>query len=458
MKQSETILPLKLVDFEHYMLADDAHAYPMTIPMILRFDGLLDANRLEQALVQTAEENPLLRAKVDEIGGQRYWVEGSVPKIQRVDQFPTIEKIDLYRENGIRVYLQELDGKSTIKVFVHHSVTDGGGILHFVERWFVHYLALNRCPDSQDRNAFPDEFDLEKSKQQLLRRGNYGMKPWKYLLRPVQEFCGAVGIFDFFWHRPAAIGPQSSAEMPAVKDDAAEFSHRHHTFPFTPEESRAIVQASRESGYSVNDLLVTAKFDACYRWLAEHRPDDAHRFLRIMVPMDMRNRKAPERYVANNVSMVFLDRRPGRYRSVRGLAWLVWLEMVTIKAMKLGLSFGHLIRFYRRRNKLNQLMRTDRSIATTILSNMGILFSGSPLCSADRQLVVEDIRLSEISVFPPIRPFTWLTSVVYSYGNRLTVNLSWCSKSLSQEDVDQVLGRFRELLTDDLAGWTSKQK
>lgn len=444
------------------MLADDAPDYPMVIPVKFRLDGPLDREILEAAFQETLELSPLMTAKVEERGHKLYWIKTEPEKLIWDAPVPNLVRINLFEGNGVRVFINASAEKAAGTLFIHHSVTDGSGLCEFFETWFKIYRLRHESSNSAESDAseIPRLSELQQQRAsenaRLGQRGKFGMNFFKYLLRPFQEFCGLIGTLEYFSHRPTPVGASSSQlpdletlrkqEKKLTDDHKIELSHRQTCLEFSQEETRNILKIAKRTNYKVNDMMVACMQDACQKWLANHRPDDAHLPIRIMIPMDMRSKKNREKYVANNVSMVFLDRRPGRYKSVQHLCWYGWLEMTPIKLMKLGLTFAHLIRFYRRRNKLDKLFRRDRCIATTILSNMGPLFTKSELVNDQSQLAAGELTLSELQIYPPVRPFTWLTSLVLTYGKKFVVNSSWCSRHMTSHDVDEILAQFKHNL------------
>ena len=463
---SATILPLQLVDFEHYMLVDDEHDYPMVIPVWLRFDGILNRDRLVATFKKTVEANPLLRAIVENReqakGGtpELFWVSTDKrPVFEWTDQLPEMVKFDLFQEPGLRVFAKEENGQMEIRLFVHHCVSDGVGITQMVEQWLTEYQ--NSLPNSPSSNAkLQNEKPVSTNpanerNANLANRGKFGMNFWKYLLRPFQEFCGLIGAVEYFSHRPVAIGPQ---EMDLDSHPEQHHSHQLQILEFSEEETAQILQASKSTGNKVNDMMVAAIFEACHQWLVDHHPEEAERHLRVIIPINMRNRKQPESFVANVVSMTYLDRRPGRYKSIASICRYAWLEMTAIKMMNLGLTLIHIIRYFRKRGKLQKLLRRDRSIASITFSNLGRVFNDSPMADADRQVSVDGVHLKSFHFFPPIRPYTWISTSAVTYAKRLMINCNWCSRALSRSDAEQILTRFKHNLLTGFSNNSSENE
>src|ERR1700722_10069442 len=113
-----SLFPLPLVAFEHYMLADDRLAYPMSFYFRSTFTGRIDRRRFHEALRAALTQHPLLHAHI------RGSAEGETSGLAWLDAsdlellvswnlenspvlFPKGQRIDLRRETGIRLWAHE---------------------------------------------------------------------------------------------------------------------------------------------------------------------------------------------------------------------------------------------------------------------------------------------------------------------------------------------------------------
>lgn len=433
----ESLFPLELVNFEHYMLADDSPDFPMTIPVSIEISGVLDRDAFEDAFKATCKRHPFSSVRVEERGGKAFWIESTAPEINWVDQLPEEVAIDLRKETGLKVFAKQHENGVSIHFVIHHSVSDGGGIAQFVEDWLV------TCGEP---NGKVDDGLRLLEVVQLKSRGKLGMSWWRYLLRPIQEFCGAVGVIEYFSHRPVAMGPQSFGPSFSLESKPR---NRRFVFRFSKSETKELVALSKETKYPINDLLLAAFYSACQAWLEINRPEDSDRHLRMMVPMNLRKKSHAALPMCNFVSMIFLDRKPGRSKSVRSVCWYVWLEMSTIKIMRLGYTFIHMIRVLRWFGWLPKLLRRDRSIATSILSNMGRMFPGSKWMNQDSKIASGGLTLDSIAIFPPVREFSWISALVSTYGGEMQFNCSYCEDAISKGDFVTIMESLKQNLLCD---------
>lgn len=439
----KSLFPLELVDFEHYMLADDSPEFPMTIPVNLEMSGEVDRAAFESSFNLACARHPFSSVRVEEREGRFFWIASESPKISWVDSLPDLVEIDLRNETGMKVFAKQEDLEVSIFLVIHHSVTDGGGIAQFVEDWMIAY---KQTGDLEEAISMP----LLKP-DQLKNRGKLGMSLWRYLLRPVQEFCGAIGVAEYFSHRPVAMGPQrfdsgfSLAKKPR---------NRRFTFRFSASETKSLVSLSKQTKYPINDLLLAAYYSACQTWLEKNSPEDSDQHLRMMVPMNLRKETEAALPMCNFVSMIFLDRKPGRSKTVRNVCWYVWLEMSTIKIMRLGYTFIHMIRALRWLGWLPTLLRRDRSIATSLLSNMGRIYAGSKLLNSESKIESRGLTLESMAIFPPVREFLWMSALVSTYAGQMQFSCSFCEDAIRREDVESIMESLKQNL---LANFDTKK-
>ncbi|MEC9094900.1 MAG: hypothetical protein VX438_19485 [Planctomycetota bacterium] len=453
MSQKHETAPLKLVNFERYMLADDCPDYPMVIAVKATLKGQLNRAAFESAFEKVLENNPLLTSKISQRLDDYYWTPTNPIAIVWTNSAPKMIRLNLAEDPGIKAFANCGEDSCELTLFIHHSVADAKGICQLLEDWLNYYGIF---AGGNGKASAVQKLDQERHRSNLYlpHRGRFGMNLFKYLLRPFQELCGVVGLIEYFSHRPVAIGPQSVQHNP----DSESLTHDQTTLKFSVDETQQVFSDSKSTRYKINDMMVASMYTACHHWLEIHQPEQCHRHQRIVIPIDMRSKTTPEKCIANHVSMVFLDRRPARHLSVRNLCWSIWLEMTAIKAMRLGLTLIHLISFYRVRKNISGLFPRNRSVATTILSNMGQLFPRSPLRNRDAQLECHGLTLTELNLFPPIRPYTWISCLVHTYGNQIRISANWCSESLKPQDVLEILAKFKQTLLTGFANPPSESQ
>jgi hypothetical protein len=434
------LFPLPLAAFEQYMLTDDCPEYPATFFLRFTFDARFERPALEAALVSALLRHPLLNAFTVPVGNERFQWEpaGTVqPPLSWHDgRFPAAGpaelRIDLSRQIGFHIFMVELDGRTQMWLQIHHTSCDGLGAMRFVEDLLAAYhdAVAPHCPRPPSRPV-----DLSR----LRHRGRFGLNPLSNLLRVPKEALGLLGSTEFFAHRVAPLAASSPLPDAGLKAYPSVCAHT-----FSAEATAKLRQAVEKIGGTVNDLLIRQLFAAVVDWNSNRDPQSASRFLRIMIPTNLRMAADDSMPAANVVSMVFLDRRPAGAISNK-MAKLSRLEMKLCKKWRLGLTMIRYMQAYRAfPGGLRRLLPKDRCLATTVLSNFGDATRRMSLPRRDGRIVAGNAMLEDIAIVPPIRPLTHATFCANFYAGRLNASVQFDPAKLSSEDGQELLRQFTD--------------
>mgnify|MGYP000855222905 FL=1 len=422
--------PLPLAAFEEYMFVDDRPAYPLVGYFRLRFSGRLDRPALERAFDRALERHPLLRARVAEVGRQRYaWVpaEPSTPQLfwspsGPTEDFPPMRPIDLRREPGLRVTVFADERASHLVLQVHHANGDALGTFVFIEDLLLAYAAEleGRAPQLPALAA-----------EQLARRGRFGRSWLRWQGLRWLQLRGLTGVFQFWRHRPVPIVPHPARELqgpppegyPGVVTrwlDAAAFAE--------------LRREAKQSGATLNDLLVQRLFLSLAEFRTRHGWQDERAWTRLAIPMNLRPANEGPWPAANVVSMVFLDRCLRQVRDARGLLRGIGRQMRRIKRWRLGFTFVVVLEVLKAvMGGLALATSPQRCASSAVLSNLGILLPGWPRRDEQKRVVVGDVVLETLDVCPPTRPYTCATFTAFTYADRLGVTLYYEPDLFSRE-------------------------
>ncbi len=426
------------------MVADDRPDYPAVFHLRLELSGMMQRDPFLAAVDRVLPRHPLLQAVVrhSRRNGLEWapapdpqpsvcWAEDS-----KTDS-PWAEPIDPGREIGLRIHVQRRDGRTAILLQLHHACTDGLGAAQLAEELLSAYHA-QLAPG--DTSALLPPLDTRR----LRERGKFGLNAVRYALRAPKELAGGLGAIEYFVHRPMPLASSRDDAYPADRPTPFLPSCTH---TFTPEETTQLRNAARQMGGTTNDLLLRDAFLVLYDWNARLDPAGKNRVIRISVPINMRGPEDHAMPAADVVSMVFLDRRPGKFRSPKGLLWSIRLEMNLVKRWRLGLTMIHSLRLFGKfRGGLQRLLPEHRCLATSVVSNLGEPVRDSSLPRSDGQLVAGDLLLERIEFLPPIRPMTRASFGVVCYAGRLTLSLNYDARHLRADEGRLLLDRFVEQL------------
>jgi hypothetical protein len=437
------VLPLPLVPFESYMLADDRPAYPMNMFLRLRFTGRFDRTALDKALSIAVSHHPLLAAVVRRSGRRTVWMAADhVPGVcwlttPPAESLPSLAPLDVRVEAGLRVVSCEDAGRTDITIQAHHACCDGLGILGFAEDLLISYAKVCGVAPALRLHALQPE--------RLPGRGRFGLTAGTLLRRLPQQARGLLGAWRFLVRTPEPLIPhQPHPAGGAVPVDYPASLTRQ----LTRAEWAGLVRASRRLRVTTNDLLVRDFFLSVNDWRLRAGVDGCG-WLRLAVPISLRTLADRRLPAANVVSMVFLDRRGGDMEDPQRLLDSVHQRMSLVKRLQLGLTFVLSLGVCQwLPGGLGRRTRMGLCMATAVLTNLGTVAGHCPLAHEDDQLVVGEAVLRSVDGLAPLRPLTCVAVALLLYAGRLHITLHYDSRVLAATNacrlIDDFTARVRE--------------
>ncbi|MCL2005311.1 MAG: hypothetical protein FWG73_04015 [Planctomycetaceae bacterium] len=436
------LFPLRLTPFEEYMLADNLPAYPMCCFIKVKLQGTFNADVFESAIRKTLEYHPLLTGSVTENSGKYYWEKANTaPTISRapLDEsrpFPPSKGIDLFNEPALKITICNadtatvaLDGRTEIVFEIHHSASDAVGLLRFIEDTLCQYArTVGFVPETGSQ---PPGGCAEPSL--LVRRGLPGRRHRSILQILTKQLHGLRRAWKFLMYRVAPLTAKKPADLQKLCEDYPAVLFRELSEP----QTQSAVRKAKELGITLNELFLCSAFFAMKSW--QNLPHG--RNLRIAVPINLRTAADELMPAANIVSMVFLDRKPKDIQPVQAFYDGIHREMSHIKRYNLGWAMIRGLTVYRRLfGNYRKMMHPDRCWTTATVSNLGRVFTDTPLPKREGNVLVDhSLELLGVEAFPPVRSSTALGICLMTYAGRLTVNLHYDAAVLTQADAERIL-------------------
>ncbi len=424
------------------MLLDDRHDYPMSVFARLRFDGRVDFLTAQAAYDEVVARHPFCRSRViTGTRGQRQWAAAENAAGFRVDAscsdeaFPLPMPIDLRKDPGFQVTVG-CDGQGSTVVFrVHHACSDGIGLLQIIEDWLLSYDRLVRQRRGAAALRAVDTSRLPLRNRCLARGGR-----WAAHLR--HHMHGLERIRKFFVHRPIRLLTKPLAVFSKAAEPRAAFPAMLGS-SLDAVEFQSLHADARRQGVTLNTMFLRDLFVSLAAFQAHNEPTSDRAWLRIAVPINMRTGADQTMPAANQVSMVFLDRRPcDMFNSARLLDGL-HKEMQVIKQNDLGLTFLLSLQMLRLvPGGLSLAVAGSDCSATCVLSNLGEPLKDVPLPRLGGKLQAGNMSLESFDFLPPVRPGTAAAFGIFSYAGELRISLHYDSRSLSVPQAEQLLDVF----------------
>jgi len=444
-------LTLPCTAFEELLLAQDSEAYPCNIYLRLRLVGKLDQDKFTESVVHMLEHHPMLRAKLRTRFGRSSWLiqEVSAPLIHWTSsesdcwKVPEEARIDLHRETGIKISVAEQheptqehpDRVLTQVAFkLHHAVADGLGIASAIDDLWLAYDGL----------VHRGNVNLPERAAELLPLRNRFTPGLSKLLRLIpQQVVGLAGIRQYLMRRPSPIVDNA---LP-IRTTLPKPSFDGLTYHCSKEVTEGLGRKAKRQGISLNAMLAACVFHGVSEFRADQGVQTDGNWLRMMVPVNLRNTAELRQLPACNVvSCVFLDRTPIQIGEFASLARSVHEEMELIKSKSLALLFilsvwiRKLTRF---RSKKTEIKRCQTSF---VFSNLGKGFCQSSLCGDQQQVTTGKLLLESIEAFAPLTPFMNAAFSSLMYGKQLRLMLRFDSRFLKEDHARQLMGMIAKQL------------
>lgn len=438
-----SVVTLNLETFERFMLSHDRDTASNTFSFELHLDGVLQRERLQDAIEATSGQHPMVMARLDESGDQ--WLIGSSPP-ELGEDLETLEPdpFDLRRESGIRIGIKNRpDGRQTLLFVTHHACLDALGTLQFIQDLSKNY-SRDAPPASSD--------DLRPAIKFLKhRRASYGSSPWLSRLRWPIDLLGMVFSLELFVNRPVSLPIEPpNTEFDKIANATESVLRRAVRTVFLDEAKFASARSFAKSrGLTFNDHLLASCFLSLERWFETHDPENTRSLYRVMVPVNLR--RGEIKSASNMVAMVHLDRRPGRAKSMRRFRKLISMEMGAIKRFRIGVTGNRMLWLVHKLfGDWSIFDDENRCMTTCVLSNIGDLSKRAGYQDSGGRIRFGGVVTTSIDFSGFVGKNTHVCFHAYSYVERLQIVATYNPNCLTPQDVDFLLETMvSQLVTDD---------
>ncbi|HEY2839609.1 MAG TPA: hypothetical protein VGJ26_10690, partial [Pirellulales bacterium] len=351
-----------------------------------------------------------------------------------------------------RVWVREEARQASALLEFHHVCCDGVAAMQFVEDLLTAY-ANEYSTESITEKSEPSRPMRPLAPEQLRDRARFGLSLAGHLLRAPLAIFAAVGLSEFFVHRPSPIAvPKDQSNQPAAPHDPSKEAPASVSYRFSRAKVEELRGLAHRLGVTVNDLLVRDLLSSIEAWNGRHAAD-SEKCVRVSVPVNLRLKSDEQLPATNVVSMVFVDRKPGRYRKPLRLLRSIRRDTWIIKRFRMGLAFNSVLSLLSRfQGALARLLVTDRCMASAVLSNLGPQLDKAPLPRRQGRIVIGPATLDDIEFLPPIRPLTRMALGVITYGGELTVSLQYDASCLSNDSAQSFLADYTSMVASTAIG------
>jgi NRPS condensation-like uncharacterized protein len=429
---------LTVAPIEHLFLAEDRPQHSMSFFIRLTFEGDL-GDQLELAFYQSLKRHPLLRASLkgdpNNPTSTLEWIVSPIENGLIVINPTEYRPINISQDCGIRLYIESSEASSQQLTFqFHHSAVDARGAMQFIEDFLTCYQGdALRLTDLNEQ--------LLKTRGQLSRievnhKGN--------VLRYIEQFVG------YFLSRCAPLTSQShatgefdSSAWPTLK-----------TKEFDQAAFKCLKSRSVQKQATINDIIIRDVMSALLDW---NTKNGSNHNIRIAIPVNMRLMADAPMSAANFISFCSIERTSDQCRDPWQLLTSISRETAYLKENRLGFAFLLVANIASRiKGGIQSLIKQKKgsSLATAVVANLGEVFRYTNFQrTADGHLQVGNLKLTNVSLVPPVRHGTKIAIGIVTFMRRLTLTMHFDQTTMTKDDAksifDMIVTRVTESSTKD---------
>ncbi|MCX6899338.1 MAG: hypothetical protein NT105_11600 [Verrucomicrobia bacterium] len=440
------LFPLKLNVFERYMWADDRPTSPMSFFVRVLFSGRFDRAAFLAALEVALQRHPLLHARV--IGRRNRdltWISSPnlLPWLDQADEgvpmlFPSSFRIDLRKENGLRIWVRHGNDRGEVRFQFHHACCDGVAANQFIADVLCAY-------DWKQRGAADSSLAFQPlDTEGLRRRHRLAPRQRNWLLHGLVAVWGAlIRLPLFFLTRPTQLyAPEAHRGFGAEIHDT--IVPELLTWRFSKAQLGSLLATAKQNSATLNDLMIRDLFLAMRAWNCRHN-GERRQFLRILVPFNLRGPEHNRLSATNVMGIINIDRRfsPASHSNPLSLMDSIRSETRLLKRSRLPATFMNAMAVSEKvMGSLDRVFRTERCLTTAVLSNLGRIFGNTPLRRHDGKLLAGDLVVEAIDTAPPVRTGSGISCTLYTYADHLSLTMLYDRRGFSSVIAKQLLNHI----------------
>ena len=365
------------------------------------------------------------------------------------DRLPATPPIDLTREPGLRAWVSADSRQSAMILQLHHAVCDGKGVLQFVDD-FLHCYA--RAADRGYR-----QIELPSRDEALLqKRGTFGLTAGKLLKMLPAQLSGLIGAGQFLLRQPVPLVANDGGVEHSLEQRLPDPVPAVRVGRLDTEQLRRLSAAAADRRVTVNDWLLRDFFLAVDDFRRRHDAPGKKDWLRISVPINLRQPGDERMPAANIVSMVFLDRNASQCADPSELLRGIHDEIALIRRRRLGFTFIWSLHALRALpGRLAGRVGKGRCEATSVVTNVGRVLVDSTLPSRGGKLAAANLLLEDVEFFAPLREGTVATIVLLFYAGGLNICLQFDGRRITAAQADDLLATYLRTIRDSIGAWVA---
>ena len=481
-----SLFPMRMTSIERFHCLDEDTKFPNLIFFRFRIDGKINSDLAKQAWQAALERQPFGDVVPERINGQWFWVSGPRAKGNRsvdawngarfeyqeldtppdwnYDQHRTRSKtgsylgISVWRTHSPRPTAADKQSQNArsrqtetdtigftteVMFYVHHAIADGAAAVSVVNDWMLIYANL--------RSGRPVHNGIHRLDCDLFQKRNcLGLLEWRYLRHLPKQPVALYGAIKFSFRKTAELIP---AVVRQQTEDPVDTSHER--FPqivgrwIDESKVKKLVEQSEIHGVMLNSVLLGQFYLALIHWRQLQGFHSDQDWIRVILPMSIRNvsdRRLPS---ANRATIVQIDRRKKDMADVGKLYQNLDHEIRVIRGWQLDKMFLLAIRGLAIFDTLlTRSVGNKKSRGMAVFTNLGDPLRKSVRASMREPDSTAYIRPMEIDPVGPIRKGTPVNVSISRFESRIRISMHYDASELSRDQALSLFGTYYHQLAN----------
>lgn len=470
------LFPMPMTSIEKYHWFDDQPGYPNRVFTRLRFQGKLDQGLARRAWQITVDRQPFSDVEPKKIRGRWCWTLGprqdtekntsfdswngtrfewserdTAPEPWQFDEHPirgsTGSYLGVFAWPGSAQPGEDLGSAFLTEVWmcVHHAITDGIGGMIPINEWMVIYgnLVAGR----------PPEKGLHRFDYQLLKKRNHlGLLSWQYLKHLWKQPVALYGAVKFAFRKTPALIPEASGDQVVTSESRQGIRQ----FPamigqwLDEADVQRISWKAKANSVMPNSVMLAELYLALAQFRRHAGWQGDRDWIRVILPMSIRNVSDRRMPTANRATIVQIDRREDEAQDRSRFYRMLDREILIIRGWQLEKMFLIAIRLLAFFEPiLVNAVKNDKSRGMAVFTNLG-----EPLRKIEKTRS-RTVTANAVDSFPkpiefdmagPVRVGTAANFTVARYGSRLRITLHYDQNVVEPDQGKQLLQMFVQRL------------
>ncbi|MFT5299664.1 MAG: hypothetical protein ACI87E_001897 [Mariniblastus sp.] len=478
----QSLFPMPMTSIEKFHWFDDSPEYPNVVFCRLKIRGKIDQATAKQAWQYAVQRQPFGDVYPAKIKGRWFWNAGprsqgethrefdlwdgtrfeyeerdSSPPAWKFSDHPIRSAAGSYL--GITVWPEPTSSASSSEIapeaihgpagfcsevwlYVHHSVGDGVGSILVINDWMVVYANL--------MNGRAPEKGLHRLDPELLKqRNSLGILSWRYLKHVYKQPIALFGAAKFIMRKTAELLPGSERAAPPAPQSENLPPAAEPVYPaiigrwISESQVEGLAAHAKRHQVMLNSVLLGQLYLALAKWRAEHTQHTDRDWMRIILPMSIRNVSDRRLPTANRATIVQVDRCGNEMRDLADFYRSLNREIMVIRGWQLDKIFLLVIRGISLSNKwLLNAANDTKSRGMAVFTNLGEPLRKSERASSREPESMSFLRPFEFDLVGPIRTGTPINFSTSRYGPKLRISMQYDHRLLNPVHAQALLDDY----------------